>query len=118
MSLPWLTTIPWLSLLLVIPFLGTLALLLWPGEPSPARLRSITIAVLSTQLAASLALLLVFDPAMPGLQLQELHRWLPGLGLNYQLGVDGLSLPLVLINAGLTLVSAICTRDFSKRPRI
>ena len=118
MTIPGLMAIPWLSLLLLIPFLGTLALLLWPGEPSPARLRKITIAVLSAQLAASLALLLVFDPAIPGLQLQELHRWLPSLGLNYQLGVDGLSLPLVLINAGLTLVSAVCTRDFSKRPRI
>ena len=118
MTVTGLGAIPWLSLLLLIPFLGTLALLLWPGEPSPGGLRRITIVVLSAQLAASLALLLVFDPTIPGLQLQELHRWLPGLGLNYQLGVDGLSLPLVLINAGLTLVSAICTRDFSKRPRI
>ena len=118
MTIPGLTAIPWLSLLLLIPFLGTLALLLWPGEPSPGRLRTITIVLLSAQLAASLALLLVFDPAIPGLQLQEVHPWLPGLGLNYQLGVDGLSLPLVLINAGLTLVSAVCSRDFSKRPRI
>ena len=118
LSSPGLTAIPWLSLLLLIPFLGTLALLLWPGEPSPARLRIITISMLTIQLAVSLVLLLVFDPTISGLQLQEVHRWLPGIGLNYQLGVDGLSLPLVLINGGLTLVSAICTRDFSKRPRI
>ncbi len=52
------------------------------------------------------------------MQLQELHSWVPSIGLNYQLGVDGLSLPLVLINAALTLVAAVCTRDFSKRPRI
>ena len=39
---------PWLSLLLAIPFLGTFALLLWPGEPSPGRLRGITIAILAT----------------------------------------------------------------------
>jgi len=109
---------PWLSLLLAIPFLGTFALLLWPGEPSPGRLRGITIAILAAQLVASLGLLLVFDPQLSGMQLEEIHSWVPSIGLNYQLGVDGLSLPLVLINAALTLVAAVCTRDFSKRPRI
>ncbi|MFM7311676.1 MAG: NADH-quinone oxidoreductase subunit M, partial [Cyanobium sp.] len=52
------------------------------------------------------------------MQLQELHRWLPEIGLNYAIGVDGLSLPLVLINGALTLVSAVITRDIDKRPRI
>ena len=52
------------------------------------------------------------------MQLQELHSWLPGLGLDYALGVDGLSLPLVLINGALTLVSAVITRDIDKRPRV
>ena len=78
-----LMTFPWLSLLLAIPFLGTFALLLWPGEPSPARLRGITIAVLAAQLLASLALLLVFDPTSAGMQLEELHSWVPSIGLNF-----------------------------------
>jgi NAD(P)H-quinone oxidoreductase subunit 4 len=52
------------------------------------------------------------------MQLQERHAWLPGIGLDYALGVDGLSLPLVLINGALTLVSAVITRDIEKRPRI
>jgi NAD(P)H-quinone oxidoreductase subunit 4 len=42
----------------------------------------------------------------------------PGIGLDYAIGIDGLSLPLVLINSGLTLVSAVITRDIDKRPRI
>jgi NAD(P)H-quinone oxidoreductase subunit 4 len=107
-----------LSLLLLIPFVGTLALLLWPGSPSPSRLRLITIAILVLQLGTSLAVALAFDPAQAGMQLQERHSWLPGIGLDYALGVDGLSLPLVLINGALTLVSAVITRDIDKRPRI
>ena len=107
-----------LSLLLLIPFAGTLALLVWPGGPNPSRLRLVTIAILVLQLAASLAVALAFDPALPGMQLQERHSWLPGIGLDYALGVDGLSLPLVLINAALTLVSAVITRDLDKRPRL
>jgi NAD(P)H-quinone oxidoreductase subunit 4 len=107
-----------LSSLLIVPFLGTLALLLWPNQPSPARLRLITIVILVLQLALSVVAALRFDPSLPGLQLQELHRWLPGIGLDYALGIDGLSLPLVLINGALTLVSAVITRDISKRPRL
>jgi len=111
-------SLPLLSLLLLVPLLGSGTLLVWPGQPSPQRLRAISIALLGLQLLLSLALLLVFDPSNSGLQLQEQMSWLPGIGLDYRLGVDGLSLPLVLINGALTLVAAICTRDFSKRPRI
>ncbi|MBM5807105.1 MAG: NADH-quinone oxidoreductase subunit M [Cyanobacteria bacterium M_surface_10_m2_179] len=107
-----------LTVLLLIPFAGTLALLVWPSSPSPSRLRQISIAILAAQLALSVLVALQFDPALPGLQLQEQHSWIPGIGLNYALGVDGLSLPLVLINGALTLVSAVITRDIDKRPRI
>ncbi len=107
-----------LSSLLLIPFLGCLALLLWPGSPSPQRLRLLSIGILGLQLLATLATLVVFDGRLPGLQLVELHRWLPGIGLDYSLGLDGLSLPLVLINAGLSLVVAVITRDIDRRPRL
>lgn len=108
----------WLSSLLLIPFAGCLLLLLWPGRPAPQRLRLITIAILVVQLIASIGAALAFDVSASGMQLQELHPWLPGLGLDYALGVDGLSLPLVLINGALTLVSAVITRDIDKRPRL
>jgi len=107
-----------LSSLLLIPFLGTAALLLWPGEQPLGRLRLITIGILVIQLIASLVITIQFDPSVAGMQLQEFHRWVPGIGLDYALGIDGLSLPLVLINAALTLVSAIITRDIDRRPRI
>ena len=107
-----------LSGLLLIPFLGCLTVLLWPAGASPQRLRLLTIVILVAQLALSLLVVARFDASVGGMQLQELHRWVPGIGLDYALGVDGLSLPLVLINAALTLVSAVITRDIDKRPRI
>ncbi|MCX5932025.1 MAG: NADH-quinone oxidoreductase subunit M, partial [Cyanobacteria bacterium] len=107
-----------LSLLLLIPFIGALVLVLWPGQPSPGRLRTITLVVLFLQLGWSLLVLSRFDPGNSAMQLQESHQWVGIIGLDYKLGVDGLSLPLVLINGALTLVSAICTRDISQRPRI
>ncbi len=113
-----LADLPLLSLLLAIPFTGALGLMIQPVTAAPARLRAGAIAVLTVQILASLLLLGPFDPGNPALQLREAHSWLPGIGLDYRLGVDGLSLPLVLINGALTLVAVVCTREFSRRPRL
>tara|TARA_B100002051_G_scaffold35991_1_gene29597 strand:- start:1630 stop:3120 length:1491 start_codon:yes stop_codon:yes gene_type:complete len=107
-----------LSLLLLIPLLGALVLILWPGAPTSARLREVTIVLLVVQCVASFALLLPFDPADAGLQLVEQARWVHAIGLDYALAVDGLSLPLVLMNGVLCLVAAIASRSIDNRPRI
>ena len=38
-----------------------------------------------------------FDPANPSFQLAEVHSWLPSVGVSYRLGIDGISLILVLL---------------------
>jgi len=81
-------------------------------------MRSIALLVLVAQLLWNLVVLTAFNPALPDLQLVETLPWLPGLGLEYRLGIDGLSLPLLLINSALSLVTAVCTRDINERPRL
>ncbi len=61
------------------------------------------IALSSLLFAGSLYLLFQLDLSDPALQMQEYIRWIPTLGLNYSLGVDGLSLPLVVLTNLLTL---------------
>jgi NAD(P)H-quinone oxidoreductase subunit 4 len=107
-----------LSPLLLIPFLGCLTLLMLPSRIPPTRMRALAIIVLSLQLLWSVRVVFAFDPSEGALQLRESIDWVSSLGLNYRLGVDGLSLPLVLMNGALTLVSAVCTREISKRPRL
>ena len=107
-----------LSALLLIPFIGGLALLLLPSSLPPTRMRAIALVFLTLQLLVAVALLIPFDPSNGGPQLQESFSWISSIGLDYRLAVDGLSLPLVLINAALTLVSAVCTRQISQRPRL
>jgi NAD(P)H-quinone oxidoreductase subunit 4 len=107
-----------LNLLLLIPFLGAAILLLLPTAPPPGRMRVIAIVTLALQLLWSLRVLLAFDPGLGGMQLQETFSWVAAIGLDYRLGIDGLSLPLVLMNGALTLVAAVCTRDINQRPRI
>ena len=107
-----------LSFLLLIPFVGALALLVWPGDQGDERLRIGSIAVLAVQCLVSFALLVPFDPAESGLQLVEQARWVHSIGLDYALAVDGLSLPLVLMNGVLCLVAAIASRTIDNRPRV
>jgi len=84
-----------ISALIVIPLLGALALF-----TAPAR-NARPIALLFNALAALGALLLWqhFDIRAAGLQLVERHTWIPAIGAEYLVGVDGLSLLLVLLTS-------------------
>ena len=107
-----------LSFLLLIPFLGALVITLLPGDRSSEFFRRFSSVVLLVQSVASFALLLPFDASEGGLQLVEHVSWLPSIGLDYALAVDGLSMPLVLMNAVLCLVAALASRGVTNRPRI
>jgi NAD(P)H-quinone oxidoreductase subunit 4 len=59
-----------------------------------------------------------FDLATAGLQLTVSLIWLEPLGLNYALGVDGLSLPLVVLNSLLTWIVIYSSPQQTLRPRL
>ena len=107
-----------LTLLLLIPLLGALALIFWPGSISNSRLHATAVLLLVLQTLTSLLLLLPFQANVGGLQLQESAAWVNRIGLDYALGVDGISLPLVLMNGILCSIAALASRDINNRPRI
>jgi NADH-quinone oxidoreductase subunit M len=55
----------------------------------------------------SLFILVYFDPANPGFQLIERKEWIPGTGIIYQKGVDGISIWFVLVSTFLTPICVI-----------
>ncbi|MFN9659309.1 MAG: NAD(P)H-quinone oxidoreductase subunit D4, partial [Cyanobacteriota bacterium] len=86
-----------LTLLLLLPLIGVLLVLLWPGQPAPGLMRQVALVVLSLQVAWSVVVLLAFDPQQGGMQLQESLAWIPSMGLTYSLGVVLLGiLPVML----------------------
>jgi NADH-quinone oxidoreductase subunit M len=53
-----------------------------------------------------------YDKVLGGLQFIENHEWIPLIGARYQLGVDGLSLVLVMLTTLLGVVSVICSWSY------
>ncbi|MGA1626842.1 MAG: NAD(P)H-quinone oxidoreductase subunit D4, partial [Prochlorothrix sp.] len=95
-----------LTLLLVLPLAVPAVLALSPPSLSPRRVSSLAAFSL---FAYSAWLLLQFDPSTAALQFSEYHRWIDPIGLSYSLGVDGLSLPLIVLTTLLTWVAILCS---------
>ncbi|PWK89938.1 NADH-quinone oxidoreductase subunit M [Fulvimonas soli] len=85
-----------LSLLIWLPIVGAVPVLLaGSGRPNLARWLSLAVAVLT--FAVSLFLLPQFDAGDSAMQLVESHVWIASLGVHYGLGVDGISVALILL---------------------
>ncbi len=93
-----------LSILIWLPVLGALVISFFPGTISAPKTRQLALVIASILFGFSVLLLRNFDLNNGGMQFQELIPWIPTLGINYTLGVDGLSLPLVVLNALLTWI--------------
>ncbi len=107
-----------LSALLLIPLLGALAVVCWPTKLTSQQAKNVSIVFLVLNFLASLYLLSQFDLSVTGLQFQESVPWLETLGLGYELGIDGLSLPLLIINSLLSLVAVYSSDADMRRPRL
>ncbi|MEU1804913.1 NADH-quinone oxidoreductase subunit M [Streptomyces sp. NPDC019937] len=102
-----------LAAVVVLPLLGSVAALLPapPGlkgrDPDQAVLRH-GVTVTGAVLAAAVALAVGFDHGRPGtMQAQTDISWIPALDIRIHLGVDGVSLPLLVLTALLTFLCAI-----------
>ena len=93
-----------LSLIVWLPLLGTIAILFVPKDQvQPIRWIALAVSGLSFLLACSLAQ--DFDLASGSVQFAEKLQWVPEMGMSYAVGVDGVSLAMVLLT---TLIRPIC----------
>jgi NADH-quinone oxidoreductase subunit M len=99
-----------LSLTTFLPLLGAVILALFlRGDDAAAQRNAKWVALLTTvtTFIASIFILANFDPSNPGFQLVEERKWL--LGLQYKMGVDGISILFVMLTTFLMpLVIAAC----------
>jgi len=103
-------TFPILSTLIFLPLAGVLLLLVAPGRRTTL-MRWIALLTSLAVFAVSMAMLAAFDPANPGLQLSERATWFQAAGfrVEYFVGVDGLSILLVLLTTLLMSLALVST---------
>jgi NADH-quinone oxidoreductase subunit M len=106
----------WLTGLTFLPLLGALCVMLQSDERSTWRAAA---ALSLIPLAISVYLLIRFDPHEPGYQFVEQYQWIPQFGISYHLGLDGISLFLVVLTTLLISLSLIYSGggDIGYRPR-
>ncbi|MCL2281545.1 MAG: NADH-quinone oxidoreductase subunit M [Dehalococcoidia bacterium] len=80
-------------------------------------IKYIAVFVTLAVLALSLHLFANFDRNISGMQFEEIYSWIPALSANYHLGIDGISLPLVILTALLGLTSVLISWKVETRAR-
>ena len=106
-----------LSLTIWLPILaGVLVLATGSDERAPLA-RILAFLGAAASFAVTLPLFTHFDRTSGGYQFQELHAWIPALNLNYALGVDGISVLFIILNAFITLMVVLAGWEvIQKRP--
>jgi NADH-quinone oxidoreductase subunit M len=95
---------PWITLLTLTPLAGVSLILLKAGGNRSAA-RAIAVATSGIALGLTLVLWHGFHAASGALQFQEQHAWIPALGVDYHVGIDGLGLLMLLLSAIVVLMS-------------
>lgn len=100
-----------LTLLVLLPLVGgLLVLLLGKGSESRDRLvKQVALGISLVTFVASVWLWMGFDPASADFQFVERYTWLPDFGISYHVGLDGITLWLVLLTTFLTPISLLCS---------
>lgn len=95
-----------LTITVFLPLAGALAVLLIPKDQERL-MKQVALAASALAFLVSLWLLGPFEIGSPAMQLQERYPWIPAVGITYHLGVDGLSLPLLILTTLLSVLSVV-----------
>ena len=93
-----------LSLLVWLPLLGTLAIAFIPRGKKDV-IKIVAAVATGFQLFLAILLWMQFDNTAVGFQFAEKYNWIPSFNIFYSLGVDGLSLPMVLLTPLLSFLA-------------
>lgn len=100
-----------LSILMLLPLAGAIVLFVI-SEEEVQKYWTLGVTILTAVI--SLPLYFLFDPTTHKYQFAEHHAWIPALNVNYTLGIDGISLLLVLMTTLLMPLCVLCSWNYIK----
>ncbi|MBS4084380.1 MAG: NADH-quinone oxidoreductase subunit M [Rhizobiales bacterium] len=109
-------TWPILSVTTFLPLVGAVFILLLRGDDDAAKRNARWVALWTTVITFIVSIFLItgFDKGSPGFQFVEDHPWLGG-SIRYKLGVDGISLPFVILTTFLMPITIVASWHVEKR---
>ncbi|MBI3763175.1 MAG: NADH-quinone oxidoreductase subunit M [Chloroflexi bacterium] len=109
-------TFPVLSIIVFTPIVVGMLLLLFPAERK-SEIRVAALAAAAICLGLSLFVYFSYNTAAGGYQFVEKFDWVPDFGISYHMGVDGISLPLVLLTGIVIFTGVLISWGMDDRPR-
>jgi len=112
------TQFPWLTTIILLPLVAAFVIPLIPAQQS----KTIRWYALGVGIADLVLMVYAFwrnyDFQNSTFQLAESYPWVPQLGLNWSVAVDGLSLPLVLLTGLITTLAILAAWNVANKPRL
>ncbi|HKJ84059.1 MAG TPA: NADH-quinone oxidoreductase subunit M, partial [Mariprofundaceae bacterium] len=97
--------LPLLSICTFLPAVGALGIWLFVRGDMAVRWAALAVSMLT--FIATLPLAFAFDNSTAHMQFEEFHPWVSSFHINYHLGVDGISMPFILLTSMLTVVCIV-----------
>ena len=107
-------TAHWLSWILFLPALGAVVLMLLPSNQAKL-LRWTAFSFSLAAFVLTLAVWAGFNPQLDGFQFQEQAAWYGVINASYHLGVDGISLTMLLLTTFLTPLALLASFSITER---
>lgn len=110
---------PILSLITYLPLAGVFIIATLKGDDANAAKRARAVALIFSLIVLALGVFVWvrFNPAIAGYQFVEVAPWLSGINVEYRMGVDGISLFLILLTLFLTPIAVLASHSIVKRSR-
>ncbi|GAA6615068.1 NAD(P)H-quinone oxidoreductase subunit 4 [Scytonema sp. NUACC26] len=109
---------PWLTTIILFPIAASLLVPLIPDkEGKTVRWYALIVGLIDFALIVY-AFYNGYDFSNPDLQLFERYSWIPQLGLNWSVGADGLSMPLIILTGFITTLAMLAAWPVTLKPRL
>ena len=110
-----LADLPLLSLIVWLPILGGVAVLLSGDKGDANGVRVLSLVVSIATFLLSLGLYTGFDASTADMQFVEKAAWIPAFDINYHFGVDGFSMPLIILTTFTTILVVVAGWEVIKK---
>jgi NAD(P)H-quinone oxidoreductase subunit 4 len=109
---------PWLTTIILFPIAASLLIPIIPDkEGKTVRWFALIVGLIDFALIVA-AFYNGYDFSNPDLQLVESYSWIPQIDLKWSVGVDGLSMPLIILTGFITTLAALAAWPVTFKPRL